>query len=258
MKLEQISVNLFTLREHLKSRDSFANTISRLAKIGFKSVQLSGVAPDLMPEKDFVRVCADHGIAITSTHEPAVKLLAEPQWSIDRLHALGVTQAVYPHFTGINLNDAGDVKRWLARLEEVGQLLRSSGITLSYHNHHNEFARLEGKTIYERVFDETTLTAEPDTYWIQFGGNSPLEWTRRLGVQGRLPLIHLKDMRVLADGPLQFAELGAGNLDLPPIIAAAGEYGCQSFIIEQDDTYGRDAFESVRESFDYLKTRFVS
>jgi sugar phosphate isomerase/epimerase len=71
MKLHQISVNLYTLRDHLKTPALFAEAIGKLASTGFKSVQLSGVSPDLMPEAEFVRICADHGITITATHEPS-------------------------------------------------------------------------------------------------------------------------------------------------------------------------------------------
>lgn len=257
MTPEQISVNLYTLRERLKTPAEFAAGIKRLAETGFKTVQLSGVANDMMSEAEFVRVCADHGITITATHEPSEKLLQDPQWSIDRLSKLGVTQTAYPYPQNVDFSDEAAVANWLARLEEANGILRAAGITLSYHNHHIEFVKVGGKTVMERIFTETTLAGEPDTYWVQMGGGSPLEWVQRFADAGRLPLIHLKDVRITANRDTQFAELGAGVLDFAPIIAAAEAGGCQSFIIEQDNTYGRDVFESVAESFRYLKENFT-
>lgn len=257
MNPEQISVNLYTLRERLKTSAEFAAAIKRLAEIGFKSVQLSGVANDMMSEAEFVRVCSDQGITITATHEPAEKLLQDPQWSIDRLGKLGVTQTAYPYPQNVDFSNEAAVAKWLARLEEVNGILRAAGITLSYHNHHIEFVKVGGKTVMERIFTETTLTGEPDTYWVQMGGGSPLEWVKRFADAGRLPLLHLKDVRIAPNRDTQFAELGAGVLDFAPIIAAAEAGGCQSFIIEQDSTYGRDEFESVAESFRYLKGNFT-
>ena len=111
MQLEQISVNLYTLREHLKTPAQFADSIAKLAAIGFRSVQLSGVAADLMTEVEFVRICGDLGIKITATHEPSDKLLTDPRWSIDRLKRLGVNQTAYPFPSGIDFADAVTVDR---------------------------------------------------------------------------------------------------------------------------------------------------
>lgn len=257
MKLEQISINLYTLREHLKTREAFTETIRRLAEIGYRSVQLSGVPVDLMPEAEAVAICAEHGIKITATHEPSDKVLNDPQWSIDRLKRLGVTQTAYPYPGGIDMADEETVKTWIGKLEKSRKLFADNGITLSYHNHHMEFSRLNGKLIMERILEETQMPAELDTYWVQMGGCDPVKWVSKMATEGRLPLVHLKDFRVTAKGEVQFAELGAGNLDFPAIIAAAEKGGCQSFIVEQDQTFGRDVFESVAESFNYLKSNFV-
>ena len=256
MRLEQISVNLYSLRDFLTTREDFIASIKRLSAIGFQSVQLSGVAPGLIPDADFVSICADSGIKITATHEPAVQLLAEPQRSVERLARLGVSFTAYPSPAGaVDLGDEAGVSRWLRQLDQAAVVLRAAGITLCYHNHNQEFTKLGGRLLLDRIFAETSLAGEPDTYWIQAGGGSPLQWTEKLAAQKRLPLIHLKDFRVTAGGEVQFAELGAGNLDFDPILAAATAGGCQSFIIEQDMTYGRDPFESVAESFRFLQAR---
>lgn len=255
MQLEQISVNLYSLRDFLKTREDFVASIKRLSVIGFRSVQLSGVAPGLMSETDFVSTCADSGIKITATHEPSAQLLAEPQLSVERLGRLGVFFTAYPFPAGIDFADEAVVSRWLQDLDRAAAVLRAAGITLCYHNHHQEFTKVGGRLLLERIYAETSLAGEPDTYWIQAGGGSPLQWTQKLAAQNRLPLIHLKDFRVTAKGEVQFAELGAGNLDFDPILKAATAGGCQSFIIEQDTTYGRDPFESVAESFRFLQSR---
>jgi len=255
MQLEQISVNLFTLRDFMKTREDFCAGIRRLSAIGFRSVQLSGLPAGLMPEGDFVGICAESGIKITSTHESPVQLLAEPQLSIERLKKLGVTVTAYPIPTGIDFGDEAAVSQWLRQLDQAAVALRAAGITLCYHNHHNEFTKVGGRLLLDRIFSETSLAAEPDTHWIQRGGGNLLEWIQKLAAQKRIPLIHLKDFRVTSKGEVQFAELGAGNLDFDPILKAASAGGCQSFIIEQDTTYGRDPFESVAESFQFLKAR---
>lgn len=258
MKIEQISVNLYSLRDHLKTAEAFNAAIARLAAIGFKSVQLSGVAPDLMPTAEFARVCRDHGITITTTHESGPQLLKDPSWSIERLKTLAVTDTAYPFPAEVDFADVDHVERWLARLNEVAAELQTHDIHLAYHNHQHEFIRLKGSLIYERIFSETNLAAELDTYWVQMGGGNPLDWTRRWAEAGRLPLIHLKDVRIMPNGDTRFGELGRGSLHFDPIIAAAEAGGCRSYIIEQDQTYDRDAFEAIGESFQFLRRNFVS
>lgn len=253
MLLEQISLNLYTLRDQLKTRQEFVDAMGKLSSIGFRSVQLSGVAPDLMPDAEFVRICADHGIRITSTHENGPKLLSDPGACVKRLQRLGVTLTAYPFPHGIDFADAAAVSRWIKDLDRAGAALRDEGITLCYHNHQTEFYRSEGRLVLSRIFEETCLAGELDTYWVQVGGGSPLAWVQRLAGQRRLPLLHLKDLRVTSTGEQQYAELGSGSLDFPPILEAAEAGGCQSFIIEQDKTYGRDPFESVAESFRFLR-----
>jgi sugar phosphate isomerase/epimerase len=128
---------------------------------------------------------------------------------------------------------------------------------LTYHNHHLEFRKLDGKLILDRIYSETNpnnLQGEIDTYWVQFGGGDPAGWCRCL--KNRLPLLHLKDFRINDDNVPEFAEIGQGNLNIPDIIKASEESGCEWFIVEQDKWPG-DPFESIKISFDYLKTLAV-
>ena len=47
-------------------------------------------------------------------------------------------------------------------------------------------------------------------------------------------------------------EIGNGNLNWPSIIAAAERSGTEWFIVEQDTCTG-DPFDSVRQSFEFIK-----
>ena len=60
-------------------------------------------------------------------------------------------------------------------------------------------------------------------------------------------------MRSMAD-VVEFAEIGEGNLDIKAIIDLAGETGVEHIFIEQDNTYGRDPFESLEISANNLRS----
>src|SRR5690606_40716808 len=46
----------------------------------------------------------------------------------------------------------------------------------------------------------------------------------------------------------QFAEVGQGNMNWPALLPAAEKAGAEYFLIEQDDTYGRDPIDCIRDS----------
>ena len=78
-------------------------------------------------------------------------------------------------------------------------------------------------------------------------------------MNGRLPMLHLKDYAVTADRKRVFAEIGSGNLNWTEIIAAADESGCTWYIVEQDgDWLDNDPFKSLKRSYQFIKDRITS
>jgi sugar phosphate isomerase/epimerase len=156
------------------------------------------------------------------------------------------------------------------KAEAMAERLAEHGIELYYHNHHVEFQKFDGKYLLDLIKESTTkLGFELDVHWIQRGGENPVEYIK--GFKGRMTLLHLKDYRIgqmdlsfLESGDrskfgqafsdvVQFAEIGEGNLDMKGIIEAGVEGGSEYFLIEQDNQYGRDPFESLKISGDNLR-----
>ena len=165
-------------------------------------------------------------------------------------------------------------EEWAASVEPYAARLAEQGVTLCYHNHHVDLIQFEG----ERIFDivrrvAPSLLFEVDLHWVQRGGMAPLDMLK--AYSGACKLIHVKDFRI---APLpaetverfeaqdmdmkefygvflslaQFAEVGQGNMNWPELLPAAEEAGAEYFLIEQDDTYGRDPIDCIRESREYL------
>lgn len=257
MLIDQISVILYTFSAHVQTEDSLKTTLARLRQIGFTNVQVSGIKNPALTPALIRAACDAEGLGICATHEDSKLILSDPAAVVERLQTFGTRYTAYPFPAEIELGDAAAVAKWLGQLEDAAQVLAQAGCHLTYHNHHREFTRVDGRLLYERIFEETSLGAELDTYWVQAGGVSVLDWTRRLAEAGRLPLLHLKDFAITPEGDTRYAPIGSGNIDFAPIIAAAGAGGCRSYIIEQDDCYGRDPFEAVEESFKYLVRHYV-
>ena len=247
MNINQIAIQLWTLRDYCQTAADLAATCKKLRAMGFSAIELGGLGPIPLPE---VRSIADgEGLAITSMYVG----IKEPEKAIQDLNTIGASYAM----TSVGQCPApADLDRWLADLEVAGPVFEKAGKTLCYHNHAHEFFRLDGKpflqTIYERA-NPAYLQAELDTYWVQIGGGNPVQWCERL--KNRLPLLHMKDFAVALDGTARFAEVGHGTLDFKAIVAAASE--CRWYIVEQDECYGNDPFDSVCKSIEYIKANLV-
>lgn len=255
MKLSQVALQLYTLRDYTKTPADVAATLKKVRAIGYEAVQVSGMGP--IPEAELVAICQGEGLAICGTHEPSATILENPAAVAERLHKLGCKLTAYPYPAGIDFADAACVAKLIKDLDASGQVLREAGCSLSYHNHANEFLRVGNRTVLQQIYDESdpaNLQAELDTYWIQFGGGDSTAWVRRMA--GRLPWLHCKDYAFTAENKPAFAEVGSGNLDWASILPAAEEVGCEWFIVEQDTCPG-DPFDSVAQSFAYLKSNFV-
>ncbi len=163
------------------------------------------------------------------------------------------------------------LKDFCRKAEDIAEKLKKEGIHLYYHNHHVEFQKVEGRYVIDLVKEwAPNVGVELDVHWVQRGGENPVNVIPRLA--GSLDLLHLKDYKVYPYGEalekseddenlmreyfkdcVHFAEVGEGNLDMKAIIEAGLKAGSKYLIVEQDDTYDRDPYESLKISAENLK-----
>jgi sugar phosphate isomerase/epimerase len=250
--VKSVALQCYTIRDHCKTAKDFAASAKRVKKIGYDTVQISGLGP--IPAAEIRSICDGEGLAICATHESGKSIVETPEAVVEQLAALGCKHTAYP-YPHAPLKTLDDVKRLSAELTRSGTVLREAGMTLSYHNHQIELRQLEGKTMLDWIYElvpSDVLKAEIDTYWVQFGGSNPSGWLRKL--QGRIPLLHLKDYAINDDNQPVFAALGDGNLDLPSVLSTARAGGCEWYIVEQDSGF-TDPFVAIERSLRYLQSR---
>jgi sugar phosphate isomerase/epimerase len=255
MKLSQVAVQLYTLRDHCKTAADLAATAKKVRAIGYEAVQISGVGP--IPPTEIAAIIKGEGLTICATHEDSKTILEEPAKVVERLRAFGTNQTAYPYPAGIDFSSLDSVKALCAKLDAAGEVLASEGISLSYHNHEIEFVKVGGRIALDYILAHTrpsSLALELDTYWAAVGGVDPAGYC--LKYPDRLPLLHLKDFKLTSERRPSYCEIGAGNLDFASIIAAAESSGCRWFIVEQDTCPG-DPFDSIKQSFDYIRDNLV-
>jgi len=150
------------------------------------------------------------------------------------------------------MNDVAGVKKFVSDFLPATLKMKEAGMRFAYHNHEFEFGKFDGKMIMDYLMDgfaEADMQVILDTYWVQCAGCDPVIWIKKLA--GKVPKVHFKDMTVVGREQ-RFAEIGAGNLNWPAIIDACKVSGVEWVIVEQDNSYGRDPFDCLKESYEFL------
>lgn len=256
MKMSQVALQVYSIREHVRTSAEFAASMRRVRAIGYEAVQIAGVGP--IPASEIYAITSGEGLTICGTHTDGRELVEQPARVVETLGTLRCTMTSYP-YPHVALETLRDVERLAESLNRAGAVLKAAGIKLSYHNHDIEFRRIEGKTLLEWIYEKTEpslLAAELDTYWVQAGGSDVVGWCTRM--VGRLPGIHLKDyaMQSASREPI-CAALGDGNLDFSRIVSVAEEGGCKWFIVEQERGFD-DVFVAIETSYRFLKDKIAS
>lgn len=246
----QIGAQFYTIREFCKTPEGIAESLKKVADIGYKTVQISGVcAFDAEWMKEELR---KNGLKCVITHTKPERIVGETEKVIEEHKTFGCNRI------GIGFYDVAKngVQAFIDYYKDAAKLIKEKGMFLSYHNHDHEFARIDGKLIIDHILDafspdEMGITL--DTYWVQSGGADPVMWLNKL--KGRTPCIHLKDMLFTADKQRKMAVVGEGNMNFPAIIKAAIDNGVEYALVEQDNCYGEDPFDCLRRSYQYLKAQ---
>lgn len=256
--MSKISLQMYTMREHTGSMEQLEKTVERLAEIGFKKLQYS--IPSHYDACKVKKIFDAYGIENDSVFCNALKIEDESSRLLRECELFGTDHVRIDSIPGGLSSSKAGYKMFAHYLNESTQELKRHGIKLLYHFHAFEFIRFGETTGIETLLDESdpeVIQIIPDTHWIQSGGRVITEFLEKY--KDRYDYIHTKDFAIGTMGatwearPILFAPVGEGNIEWKPILELCKKNGIKSFAIEQDDCYGRDAFDCVKSSFEFLK-----
>ncbi|WP_129359537.1 MULTISPECIES: sugar phosphate isomerase/epimerase family protein [Micrococcaceae] len=279
-----LGVQMMMLKDRVAVEGMFP-VLERIKGLGYESVEVSQIPMNEANTNDLERGVRELGLSVGALSVALKKTATATGDALDtdfekvvsdcrRLDVSFVRIGMMP-FDAMASKEACEA--WGRECEKAGRRLAAEGITLCYHNHHVDLAQFDG----ERIFDIVRRLApsvrfEVDLHWVQRGGMNPLDMLKEYS--GVCKLIHVKDYRVV---PLpaenmalledqtpeahaefmrrfallpQFAEVGAGNMNWPELLPAALEAGAEHFFVEQDELYGRDPFDCLADSREYLRS----
>lgn len=248
----RIGAQYYTLREHIGTIEDFEETCRKVREIGYQLVQISA-AP--LPAAAMKPILDRYGLQVVVTHRGYEDFVHHIEEIIDYNKTLGCELCGIGMMPDAYRKSSEGITEFIAGINKAADELRKEGLYLGYHNHALEFARLDGRFIMDRLIQETDpekVKFIVDTYWLQVGGVNPSQFISGLGE--RAMAIHFKDLKANTDNTTEMAEVGEGSLDWDEIIRACDQAGARWALVEQD-ICRRDPFESMKMSYEYLRTK---
>ena len=261
---KEVCIQLYSLRTILdgvnkdgKVSESYTKLLKDLADMGYTSVETAnydnGKFYGRTPQQ-FKEDCEKAGLKVLSAHtnrglsdqELASGDFTEAMkwWKqcIADHKAAGMEYIVCP-WMGVP-KTMKDLLTQCKYLNEIGKLCKQSGIKFGYHNHSHEFQKVEGKTMYDVMLENTDpeyVFFEMDVFWTVWGQNSPVNYFKKY--PSRFKMFHIKDYREIGQ---------SGMVGYDAIFNNADKAGMENFVVELEQSEAPSIVDGVRISIDYL------
>ena len=249
-----IALQLYSVRHDL-DRD-LRGTLKAVAEMGYQGVEFAGApkqsAGELKPLLD------EYGLACCGWHTPFALVQADTlEATIAFNQALDNPNVIVPGIPAHLRETRDDWVKLAAFFNELAQKLAIHGMKTGYHNHHIEFAPLNGERPWDTFFGNTGtgVIMQLDTGNAIFGGGDPVAILRQY--PGRAGTVHLNpySKALGKDDPDQGFQPVIGDDDTPwesifELCESTG--GTQWYIVE----YESDAYpplEAVNLCLENLK-----
>ena len=254
----QFGIQMYTLRNYMKTPEEFENTLKRVSEMGYTNVQIT--PPPFISVQDMAVLLKKYNLKADSA---ICTVYAIPS-RIDEICAVAkVLETQVVRTDSISNEDRRSIQgyeRFAEHLNTCGKLLKEKGLKFMYHFHSFEFVKLGDKRGIDILLENTDpeyVMFQPDVFWLTSAGTEPSYSLKMF--EGRAEYVHLKDYvivpadtAVLEETKRASAPVGTGNLNLEKIFETAKAMGIYNFVVE-DDMGVLDPFESARQSIENMK-----
>ena len=229
----------------------FSATLKKMAGLGYNSIEMCspqgyakmGFGPlENLKASELKKIILDHGFTCISCHYGFSELKEHGEERIAYAKELGLEQMVVSTF-GLPKNASlADWKTAANDLNKIAEQSKKAGIQMGFHNHNNEFEKLEGKLIYDELLNEfdAELVKMQFQLWVISIEYKAADYFRKY--PGRFISVHLYDWSGNGD---ERVPLGQGKVDWKEFFKAAKIGGVKNYFVEMD--------EGLKESADFLK-----
>ena len=250
-------LNLYSIRNLIKTEEDFSATAKKLKEMGYDYIQYSGGPYD--PEV-IARVSKESGLPVVLTHVPMDRIINDTDKLMEEHASFGCYNIGLGAMPKEVILDEQLCKETVAKLNDAGKRMADKGFKFFYHNHHIEFYKHNGQTVFDYMIENAPyINFTADTYWLQYGGVDVVDFLETL--KGRIACVHLKDFKQSYNEETtimqpRFAPVGDGVMNFKKIVEKMKTLGVQYYFVEQDDAVNYpDPFEQVERSIKYIKTQ---
>jgi len=251
----RIGLQMYTLRT--ETANDFTGVLRKVAALGYEGVEFAGYG-GLKPD-ELAELLHELNLVAVGSHVSIEQLIHKLDEEIEMNVAIGSKYVICPYLEEQRRNSEQAVAETLAVFKEASERFAEKGIQFCYHNHDFEFTEKIGNSLlFDKIYKDTTteqLAIELDVCWVKYAGYDPVAYIQQYA--GRIPLIHLKDLRITEDGKPLTVELGNGEVNLHAVIDAAGAANVNWMIVEQD-VCQNPPLESVSTSIKWLQEHYLN
>jgi sugar phosphate isomerase/epimerase len=227
-KIPKIGIQLYTVRRQAAA--DLPGTLERLAKIGFKEVELAGYYNHTAA--DFRDLLKQNGLAAPSGHIAIELIENNPEKTFADAHTVGHEWITVPSLPRGKHETEDDWKRVAAQFNAAAKNAKAAGFKFAFHNHNDIIKTTNGILPIDILMHETDpalMFFQMDIYWAVSGGADPLALIARY--PGRFKMFHVKDGKPPYTDASQ-TDLGQGTIDFKPIFAKTK--GIEHYFMESD------------------------
>lgn len=250
-RIKNIGFQSWVVREDI-GRD-LAGTLRKMGAMGYNSIEMCsppgyaklGFGPlEKLSATEMKGIFKDNGFTCESCHYGLSELKEHGQERTDYAQELGLSQMIISSFGLSRDATLDDWKRAAADANKIGQLTRTSGIQLGFHNHNGEFEKLDGRMIYDVLLEELDpeLVKLQFQVWVVSIGYKAADYFRKY--PGRFISAHLYDWSGQGE---EMVALGEGVVDWKEFFAAADKSGVKNYYVEMGMPYLAESAKFLKE-----------
>jgi sugar phosphate isomerase/epimerase len=263
-----LALQLYSVRQLLPT--DYDGTLKEIGALGYREVEAAGYFNHTVAEVK--QAMGNAGLKLVSTHYSSDDLHKQFDQIVAFNKELGVSYIIcssprlkdQSRLNNMNPGDRAnaytlDDWRWNAdEFNALGEKVNAAGMKFGYHNHVNEFHKIDGVVPYVellRLTDPSRVTMELDCGWVIVGGGDPVEYLRNY--PARITMLHVKDFKQTATPASsasrpEVAELGQGTIDYRPIFQEAAKNGNVKHCFVEQEAFNLAPMQSLKIDADYM------
>jgi sugar phosphate isomerase/epimerase len=230
----------------------FPGTLKTMSGMGYKLVELCSPAgyKDIgfgwlaaMKTPDVLSTINDAGLHCHSCHFGSAELFDHIDETVEYGHAMGLSQMICSTFWLPKTATISDYQAAADKLNKAAEKIKAAGMQAGFHNHHFEFAQLDGQLIYDALmarFDPSLVKMQFQTQVIELGYKASTYFEK---YPGRFISAHLSDWST----DKKEVPVGQGIIDWKEFFKASKTGGVTNFLVEMN-------FDTFKDSATYIKS----